>query len=241
MNKVQVQPMSTFSPVIAYKTSIGKKILMALTGLIFIGFVSGHLIGNLQIFLGQDKINSYAEILRGLGGLLWFIRLFMLCFFSFHIWFGIKLWWENKSSRPVNYQVKTNIESTFASRTMIYSAALIFFFVIYHLLHFTFIVTNPEYANLHDSLGRFDVYSMIILGFNNYWISAVYAVAILFLSFHISHGLFSLFQTLGLNNPKWQPKLMLIANLYAVLIFLGYISIPAGVLFNVLKLPGGIH
>ena len=241
MNKIQVQPMSTFSPVIAYKTSIGKKILMACTGLLFIGFVTGHLIGNLQIYMGQDQINTYAHALKGLGVALWGIRIFLLCFFGFHIWFGIKLWWENKTSRPINYQVKTNIESTFSSRTMIYSAVLIFLFVVYHLLHFTFISTNPEYATLTDSLGRFDVYSMMILGFKNYLISGVYAIAVLFLAFHVSHGVFSLFQTLGLVTPRCQPWLQRLANLYGFLIFLGYVAIPAGVLFNIVKLPGGIH
>ena len=135
MNTVEVKTMSNFSPVTAYKTSIGKKILMAVTGILFIGFVTGHLIGNLQIFIGQDQINDYAVKLHSLGALLWFIRIFLLCFFAVHIWFGIKVWWENKTSRPIGYKKKAYDESTFSSRTMIYSAAAILLFVIFIQYH----------------------------------------------------------------------------------------------------------
>ncbi len=242
MNNVQVQPMSTLKPVTAYKTSIGKKIIMAITGFMFIGFVTGHLIGNLQIFMGQDQINTYAVALHKLGGFLWFIRGFLLFFFAFHIYFGIKVWYENQKSRPVNYVKKVNLESTFSSRTMIYSSALILFFVIYHLMHFTLLTTNPEYATLTDSLGRFDVYSMMIIGFQNITITIIYLIAVLFLGFHVSHGLFSMFQTLGLNDPTWQPRLRIMGYLFGIFIFIGYASIPAGVLLNIISLPtGGIQ
>ena len=239
MSAVQVDTMSVHQPQAVYKTSIGKKIIMAITGIIFVGFITGHMLGNLQVFLGQDRLNTYAEALQGLGALLWFIRAFLLAFIAFHIIFGIKLYFENRSSRPIRYVRVHNIESNIASRTMIFSGLLIFFFVIYHLLHFTIIVTNPEYATLKDSLGRHDVYSMMILGFKNWIISAVYILAVLFLSFHLSHSLFSLFQTLGLNNATWMPRLRVISNIFAILIFIGYVAIPIGILLNFAKLPEG--
>lgn len=241
MNNAQVRPMSTLVPDAVYKTSIGKKIVMAVTGIIFIGFVIGHMVGNLQIFLGQDKINEYAVMLQSLGGLLWFIRIFLLSFFVFHIWLGIKLWLENKLARPVTYVKDANVKSTLASRTMIISGCTLFLFVIYHLLHFTLIVTNPEYSDLKDSQGRFDVYSMMILGFSNYLISGAYILSVFFLSLHVNHGVFSLFQTLGLNRSSWVSKLQLLGNLVAIVVFLGYISIPIAVMLGLIKLPGGIN
>jgi succinate dehydrogenase / fumarate reductase cytochrome b subunit len=239
MSAVQVDSMSVHQPQAVYKTSIGKKIIMAISGIVFVGFISGHMLGNLQVFLGQDTLNTYAEALQGLGALLWFIRAFLLAFIAFHIIFGIKLYFENRSSRPVRYVRVQNVESNLASRTMIFTGLLILFFVAYHLLHFTLIVTNPEYAALKDSLGRHDVYSMMILGFQNYIISGVYILAILFLSFHLSHSLFSLFQTLGLTNGVWVPRLRMISNIFAILIFIGYVSIPVGILLNLAKLPEG--
>jgi len=117
----------------------------------------------------------------------------------------------------------------------------IFFFVIYHLLHFTFITTNPEYANLHDSLGRHDVYSMVVLGFQNYLISAVYIVAMCFLAFHLSHAVSSFFQTMGWNKKELEVKLKCVAYIIAVAVFIGYTSMPIAVLIGFIKLPGGIH
>jgi len=231
--------MSVHQPQAIYKTSIGKKIIMAISGIIFVGFVSGNLLGNLQVFLGQDRLNAYAETLQGLGSLMWFIRAFLLAFIALHVYFAIKLYFENRSSRPIRYVRVQNIESNLASRTMIFTGLLIFFFVVYHLLHFTIIALNPEYIDLKDSLGRHDVYSMMILSFQNYIISIVYILAILFLSFHLSHSVFSLFQTLGLNNAKWVPRLRWISNIYAILIFIGFVSIPVGILLNVVKLPEG--
>ncbi len=239
MSAVQVDSMSVHQPQAVYKTSIGKKIIMAITGIIFVGFITGHMLGNLQIFLGQDRLNTYAEALQGLGVLLWFIRAFLLAFIAFHIILGVIVYFENRASRPIRYVRVHNVESNLASRNMIFTGLLILFFVVYHLLHFTMIVTNPEYAALKDSLGRHDVYSMMILGFQNYIISGVYILAVMFLSFHLSHSLFSLFQTLGLNNAAWMPRLRLISNVFAILIFIGYVSIPVGILLNFAKLPEG--
>ncbi len=233
MDTMQVSTMCHHRPVTAYKTSIGMKLLMGITGFIFIGFVTGHMIGNLQVFLGAEKLNAYAHTLQSLGALLWVIRLSLLTFFAVHIFFAIKLYFQNRASRPVKYVKEVNVESTFSSRIMIWSGLAMFSFVVYHLMHFTLIITNPEYAVLKENL---DVYSMMIVGFSNYWISAVYMVAMIFLALHVNHAVFSVFQTFGLTNAKWIPLLRRIGNIYALIILAGYLSMPVGVLLNIITL-----
>ena len=221
--------------------SIGRKVLMAITGISLIGFLIVHMIGNLQLFVGQEQLNTYAETLQSMGSLKWGFRLFMLALAAIHIWESIVLWFRNRQARPVGYKREDTVQASLSSRTMIYTGLLIFFFVVYHLLHFTLITTNPEYAQLKDSLGRMDVYSMVITGFSNYVISAVYLIAVFLLSYHLSHAAESFFQTMGWNNDKYLPKLKTLSNLFAVVIFIGYASMPAAVLLKFVTLPGGGH
>ena len=141
----------------------------------------------------------------------------------------------------MNYAYKDTVQASLASRTMFWTGLGVFLYVVYHLLHFTFIVTNPQYEHLTDAAGRHDVYSMVVLGFQNYLISAVYIVAIFLVSYHLSHALFSFLQTLGLNNLRVQPALQKISNVIATLIFIGYSIIPVAVLLNIVKLPAGVH
>lgn len=218
------------------KTSIGRKLLMAVTGVILIGFVTGHMIGNLQVFLGAEQLNNYAHTLQNLGVGLWAIRGFLIIVLIVHIWTSVRLWLENKAARPVSYARKETVQASIASRTMIYSGAMVFLYLVYHLLHFTVVVADPSLIPLKEKL---DVYSMIIVGFRSYWVSGVYIVAMFLLAYHLSHAVSSFFQTLGLNKPSMQPKLKLIANLYAIVITIGYVSIPVAVLLNLIKLPGG--
>ncbi len=187
-----------------YQSSIGKKFTVAVTGIILIVFVIGHLLGNLEIYLGQDHTNWYAEFLQSTGP-------------------------------PKKYAVKAPQASTFASRTMIYSGLLVLCFVIYHLLHFTFQTTNPEFRTLTDGQGRHDVYHMVILGFRQPLISLFYVVALFLLSVHLSHGFASVTQTLGINNRKLSALISNGGRVLSWLIFAGYISIPITVLVGVLK------
>lgn len=221
------------------RSSIGKKILTAVTGLIAFAYVVGHMLGNLQIFIGQDQLNTYAEALHSLGALLWVIRAFLLASFVIHIWLGIQLKLENWSARPIAYKNETTQQASLASRTMIWTGLIVLAFVIYHLLHFTVRSTDARFAELTDSLGRMDVYSMVILGFSNVWISIFYLIAVGLLSYHLSHGVASVFQSLGLNNPRWQKRLDVIAWIAAVVLFLGYASVPVSVMLNWVTLPGG--
>ena len=213
---------------------------MAITGLLLSAFLVVHLIGNLQVFIGQEQLNAYAHTLQSLGAIKWLFRLALLVFILVHIWEGVVTWWQNKQSRPVSYAKEDTIEASLASRTMIYTGLAIFLFVVYHLLHFTLIVTNPSYATLPpDAAGNFDAYKMIILGFQNPLISGVYIVAMFLMANHLSHSLSSMFQTMGLNNDRFMPKLKFYCSLVAWLIFLGYISIPVAVLLRLVNLPGG--
>lgn len=219
--------------------SIGKKILMAVTGVVAFGYVVGHMFGNLQIFAGQDQLNTYAETLHSLGPLLWAVRGFLILFFLVHIWKGIQLKLENWSSRPISYRMKKAIEATLSSRTMIWTGLIILAFVVYHLLQFTIRVTNPEYQHLVDPLGRPDVYSMVIMGFQNPLISGFYILAVGLLCYHLSHGISSMFQTVGWANKRTLPALEVLGIIVAWLIFLGYVSIPISILAGGITLPKG--
>jgi len=212
--------------------SIGKKVLMAVTGFFAFGFVFGHMLGNLQIFIGQDQMNTYAEKLQSLGPALWVIRAFVLISFVIHVWFGLKLKLEAWAARPIGYQNNSTVKATLASRTMIWTGAIILMFLLYHLAHYTIRCTNPEFNAMTDSLGRMDVYSMVIAGFSVPWVSTFYIIAVGLLSYHLSHGVASMFQTIGLNSEKWQVRLHRLAWLLTIILFLGYASIPAAVLTN---------
>lgn len=219
--------------------SVGKKVLMAVTGLVAFAYVLGHMLGNLQIFAGRERLNDYAEFLHSLGWLLWVIRVFLFAFFVIHVWKGIQLKLENWASRPQRYVKNNTVQASLSSRTMIWTGLAVLSFVVYHILHFTVRVTNPQYQKMVDDLGRPDVYSMVITGYQNNLIAVVYIIAVGLVCYHLTHGIASMFQTVGLNNPRFQPVLDKIAWTLAVLIFLGFISIPLGVMFGILQLPGG--
>ncbi len=223
-----------------FRSSVGKKSLMAVTGLLLFGFVAAHMLGNLQIFLGQEAINSYALHLQELQILLWPARAVLLTALVLHIWAAVTLSAENRRARGgmLRYRHEDTVQASYASRTMLLSGVIIFLFIVYHLLHFTFGATNPDLYHLVDAKGRHDVYSMSVLSFQNPYISSVYILAMAVLCFHLSHGVFSLFQSLGLNNEEATPKLRLTANAVSLLIFLGNASMPLAVLFGLLK-PAG--
>jgi len=218
-----------------YQSSIGKKITVAVTGVILIVFIVGHLLGNLEIYLGQDHTNWYAEFLRSTGPLLWIVRIILLVAVIGHIVATVQLTVENRRAKPKKYAVKAPQASTLASRTMIYSGLLVLCFVIYHLLHFTFQTTNPEFRTLTDAQGRHDVYHMVILGFRQPLISSFYILALFLLSMHLSHGFASVAQTLGINNRKVTGLISIGGQVFSWLIFMGYVSIPIMILLRILK------
>ena len=213
------------------KSSITKKIIMALTGAGLILFIIAHLLGNLQIFIGQDKFNEYAAFLKSLGGLLWVARLGLIAIVVSHIIAAISLTKLNSNAKPIDYKVKNKHKASTASMYMAHSGMIIFFFIVIHLLHFTFGYLQPQYYNLPpDSLGRHDVYTMVIYGFQTPVYAIGYVIAIIGLGFHLSHATSSMFQTVGISGPKITPLIKKAAVGLAVAIVIGYISIPLAVL-----------
>jgi succinate dehydrogenase / fumarate reductase, cytochrome b subunit len=222
------------------QSTILSKVVMAGTGLLLVLFLLGHMIGNLQMYLGQDKMNTYAATLQGLGSLLWLVRAALLLALVLHVITSIRLKALNLGARPVGYAMKATVRATLTSRTMMWTGAMIFFFVVYHLLHFTIQATNPAYRDLVDGLGRHDVYSMVVLGYQNVLISGLYVIAMFLLGFHLFHAIASTFQTLGVNHSKYNPLINAVGALLTVVIVGGFLSIPFGVLFGWIDLPAGV-
>ena len=207
--------------------------IVAVTGIILILFVVGHLLGNLQIFIGPDWINGYSQHLHDLGPLLWLIRIFLLLTVAIHIYVTIQLAIENRRARPEPYIDRQYVKATFASRHMLMSGLIVVAFIIYHLAHFTVRITDPRFALLKlDPLHRYDVYSMMVYGFQCYLVSGFYVLGLFLLALHLSHGSSSFFQSLGLNDKKLAPRLALGGRIFAWLLFAGYTSIPVAVLLG---------
>ena len=210
--------------------------IVAVTGVILILFVTGHLLGNLQIYLGPEWINAYSQHLHDLGPLLWMIRAFLLVCVLLHIYFTILLAIENKRARPESYRDRSYVKASWASRHMVVSGPVVLSFIVYHLLHFTFRTTDARFDLLqHDAMGRYDVYSMMVYGFQNVYVSTFYIVGLFLLTLHLTHGSSSFFQSLGLNNHRLTPKLALAGRVFAWLLFIGYVSIPIAVLLGFIK------
>jgi len=210
--------------------------IVAVTGIILILFVVGHLLGNLQIFIGPDWINGYSQHLHDLGPLLWLIRIFLLLTVAIHIYVTIQLAIENRRDRPEPYIDRQYVKATFASRHMLMSGLIVVAFIIYHLAHFTVRITDPRFALLKlDPLHRYDVYSMMVYGFQCYLVSGFYVLGLFLLALHLSHGSSSFFQSLGLNDKKLAPRLALGGRIFAWLLFAGYTSIPVAVLLGLVK------
>ena len=219
-----------------FRTSVGKKFLMAFSGFLLVGFLMAHLLGNLLIYLGPNAMNSYAEHLRNLGPLLWVARIILLTTVITHIVTAVQLTLENRAARPVPYKAYEPVRTTYAARTMAMSGLIVLAFIVYHILHFTLKVTNPEISHGIDSLGRHDVYGMVVKSFQNPFIVLAYVVAQILLAMHLAHGLSSLLQSLGiLKNECCRAKLQCAARGFAALLFTGFISIPLSILFGLVR------
>ncbi|HEY2458092.1 MAG TPA: succinate dehydrogenase cytochrome b subunit [Candidatus Acidoferrum sp.] len=213
-----------------WQTTIGQKAIMAVTGFILVGFVVAHLLGNLQIYLGPDKINQYSANLKSLPALLWSARITLLISVILHIWASAKLVAMQARARPIKYVKKVNAHSTYASRTMAWSGPIVLAFIIFHLLHFTFGTVHPG--------GPFDehnVYNNVVTGFQVWPVSLFYIVAMIMLCYHLYHGIWSAVQSLGFSHPVYTPWIRLAAKVIAILIAAGNISIPVAVLAGFIK------
>ena len=221
-----------------FKSSLGKKYIMAISGGALFLFVVGHLLGNLQIFLGLKAINRYGHFLQTNKEILWPVRFGLLGMLALHIWSAVKLSAENKAARPIGYADNpVPAAATYASRTMLMSGLIIFVFVIYHLLHFTVQVryingTGQQFVDLVDPEKRHDIFKMMVIGFGNVWVSSFYVLGMALLCLHLSHGVSSMFQSIGWKNQAYGPWLDKLARAVAVLIFVGYSSIPVAILLG---------
>lgn len=208
---------------------------MAITGFGLWVFVIIHMLGNLQIFLGPEKINAYAALLKANPALLWSARIGLLFIAVLHIVAASQLVLANRRARPIGYEFKKPVASTFANRTMWISGLIIFAFVLFHLAHFTFGWVNPQFPRLEDAQGRHDVYRMMIAGFSNPLVSIFYIVSMGLLLLHLSHGVSSLFQSLGLRSQKTFGFFDKLAKISALALFIGNSLIPLAIMFRFVR------
>jgi succinate dehydrogenase / fumarate reductase cytochrome b subunit len=212
-------------------STIGRKVVMAATGLVLCGFVFVHMVGNLLVFLpDHEAINHYGRFLREMlhGGGIWAARGVLLAAVVFHTGAAWSLTRTNWKARPIAYKVVTPDASTYASRTMRWSGPILVLFIVYHLLHFTVGTVHPAFVDG-------DVYRNVIVGFSVWPVSLAYVIAMLALGLHLRHGAWSMLQTLGASHPRWNGVRSVAATVFTVAVVLGFISVPLAVLAGVLK------
>ncbi len=217
-----------------YRSNVGKKAVMAISGIPLLLYVFVHMLGNLKLYQGAEEINAYAEWLRfiaypGLpeGGAVWALRVVLIVSFALHIHAAVSLTIANRKARPQGYQSKREYAvASYAARTMRWSGVIVGVFVVYHILHFTT-------GHAHQDFIEHDVYHNMVTAFSSYPVSAVYIVANLLLGLHIYHGAWSLFQSLGWNNRRFNPWRRSFATAFAAIIVIGNISFPIAVLTGI--------
>ena len=237
-----------------FASSLGKKYLMALSGIVLVGFVFVHMAGNLQILMGQEKINAYAHALQSLPlPILWGSRLFLLLAVVVHAVTAYQLVKENRAARPNRNDVEKTQRAGIASLKMGLTGSILLAFIVFHLLHFTIRTIYPEYSEMMTTVGSpdsneiHDVYSMVLAGFQHTWISVFYVVAMFLLCGHLAHGVSSAFQSLGIRSENWRVKLELAAKAYAWVIFVGFSIVPLLVLaqnwgiVNIFEINAGVE
>ena len=218
-----------------YRTTIGKKVIMAVTGAILVGFVIAHMLGNLHTFEGREELNAYGAFLRSVGSpalpsevALWILRGILLIAVGLHIWSAVSLTRSDWAARPVGYRTKRALTASWAARTMKISGVLLGVFIVYHILHFT---TGTVHPNFHHG----DVYNNVLVAFGNPLIALIYVVAMAFLGLHLYHGVWSMFQTLGLNNRGRNRFWGGVATVTSVLVAVGFVLVPLAVVAGLVK------
>ena len=221
-----------------WHTMIGKKVVMAVTGIVFIGFVIGHVFGNLKIFEGPDQINAYSRFLRevgmpelGYGQLLWLVRIVLLVSVTLHITAAVQLTRMSRAARPIGYAAKRDIETSWAARTMRWGGVLLVAFIVFHLLHLTGGVVG-------FGAGQFKhlaVYQNLVAAFAVWPVAVFYIVAMGVLCLHLSHGIWSMLQTLGWNTARNETTLRILSRVIAIVVFIGFTSVPVAVMTGWLR------
>lgn len=220
----------------ALSSTIGKKILVALTGLFMIIFLLVHLVGNLGIFSGPETINSYSAFLHSMPMTLWTFRILLIASVAVHIGLTISLTQHNQKARLEGYLIRNRRKTNLASRTMMISGLTIAAFVAYHLAHYTFGITDPELLRLTDDQGRHNVYNMLIMGFSHPVVSGFYILSQALLAFHLSHGVSSATRTLGVIDKRLYERIRVLGVFFAGTIALLHMSIPVSVMLGLLPL-----
>ncbi len=210
-----------------WKSQVGKKVVMAVTGLIGVGFVVGHMLGNLQMFAGPERMNRYAAFLQGLGELLWVARAVLIAAVILHVVAAVQLTRLKQQARPIGYARRKPQVSTLASRTIRWGGALLLAFIVFHILHFT---TKSVFAGYSEV----DVYGNVVKGFSKPWVSLFYVASMLALGLHLYHGAWSSMWTIGAVQPSRNPLKRRAALGVAIVVWLGFSSIPLAVLLGFL-------
>lgn len=211
-----------------YESTIGKKAIMAVTGLILFSYLIAHMLGNLQIFLGSAVMNHYAETLHGNPPLLWTARVVLLVSVVLHIWASVALSMLKSEARPVAYVKRANVQSSWASRTMMFSGPIVAAFVVLHLLHLTTGTIHPQFVPLHP-------YENLVSGFLVVPFALAYIVVMVFIGFHLSHGIWSMFQSMGLSHPRYTPLIKKFAAVFSWILTAGFIAVPLAVLAGLVR------
>jgi succinate dehydrogenase / fumarate reductase cytochrome b subunit len=219
-----------------YEAPIGKKAVMAVTGLMLFGYVVAHLVGNLQIYAGPDQINRYAAFLHAPAsqGFLWGARSVLAACVVLHVLASIQLWFQKRAARPIAYTKKDDAATSYAARTMMWSGPIVAAFVVFHILHLT-VGSVRGLPVLEVAEHEPNVYANVVAGFSNPLVAGFYILAIALLSTHLYHGVWSLFQSLGADHPRYTPCLRRLAKVVAILIAAGNISIPVAVMAGVIQ------
>jgi succinate dehydrogenase / fumarate reductase, cytochrome b subunit len=216
-----------------FSSTLGRKVVMAVTGVILFGFVIGHLVGNLLLYKGPEALNAYAEALRRFPAALWGARGVLLASVVLHIWAAVSLTRSNVKARPQGYARRKDLAATYSSRTMVWSGPLLALFIVYHLMHFTF-------GNAHGSFVTGDVFHNVVAGFRSPLVSGFYILAMLALGLHLYHGFYSMMQSVGANHPPVNTLRRRAAAVLALAIVAGNISFPIAVLTGIVKEPAQI-
>jgi len=211
-----------------FTSSIGLKLVMAVTGVILCGFVLGHMAGNLTAFKGAAAINAYGAALRKFPALLWAVRLGLLVNTGLHVWAYLMLTGRSWKARNTGYRVTAYKESSFASRTMRWTGPILAAFVVYHLLHLTTGTVHPDFRSG-------DVYHNLVTGLQVQWVAVFYIVAMVCLALHVFHGVWSLFQSLGVSQPRYGSFGRKLATLFTIVVVGGFLLVPLAVLAGILK------
>jgi succinate dehydrogenase / fumarate reductase cytochrome b subunit len=221
-----------------YRSTIGKKVIMAVTGLMLVVFVIGHMVGNLQVFIGSEKMNAYAAFLKSTGELLWVARLGLLAAVLLHILMAWQLTQIKNRARPVGYEKREPQVSTLASRTMRWGGVFLLVFIVFHILHFTTGTVFPGASSpdaQYPAFSHTDVYGNVVAAFRTPWVVAFYVVAMIFLMLHLFHGAWSSVRTLGLAKPSPNPLHRRVATVLALVVWLGFTAVPVAVFLGVIR------